>query len=95
MLEVFHMRCLYRILGTKWSDLVDNNISNKKARVYFNNIREVKSLIIMRLFTFFERKVIRIPYKKILARLLSAFCRNKIPLGRSNTTVRYSMVNNI
>ena len=53
MLEVFHMRCLYRILGTKWSDLVDNNISNKKARVYFNNIREVKSLIIMRRFTFF------------------------------------------
>ena len=43
-LEVFHMRCLRKVLGIKWSDVVDNKISNKKVRTYFNNIRKFESL---------------------------------------------------
>ena len=57
-LEVFHMRCLRRILGIKWSDVVDNKISNKKVRTSFNNIRKVKSLIAKRCLLFVG-KIIR------------------------------------
>ena len=57
-LEVFHIRCLRRILGIKWSDVVDNKISNKKVRTSFNNIRKVKSLIAKRRLLFVG-KIIR------------------------------------
>ena len=40
-LEVFHLRCLRRICGVKWSDVVDNKISNKKVRTSFNNTKKI------------------------------------------------------
>ena len=82
-LEVFHIRCLRRILGIKWSDVVDNKISNKKVRTSFNNIRKVKSLIAKRRLLFVV-KIIRMSCKKIPARLISAFIYKKIPRGRPN-----------
>ena len=56
----------------KWIDVVDNKISNKKVRTSFNNIRKVESLIAKgRLL--FVGKIMRIPCKKIPARLISSF----------------------
>ena len=76
-LEVFHMRCLRRILDIRWNDVVDNNkISNKKVRTFFNNIRKVESLIAKRLLLFVG-KIIRMHCKKIPARLISAFIYKK------------------
>ena len=75
-LEVFHMRCLRRILGIKWSDVVDNKISNKKVRTSFNNIRKVESLIAKRRLLFVDKIKMR-PCKKIPVRLISAFIYKK------------------
>ena len=71
-LEVFHMRCLRRILGIKWSDVVDNKISNKNIRTFFSNVRKVESLIAKRRLLFVG-KIIRMPCKKRHVRLISAF----------------------
>ena len=54
------MRCLRRTLSIKWSDVVDNQISNKKLRTSFNDIR--------------KGKIIRMPCNKIPAGLISSFC---------------------
>ena len=40
-LEVFHLICLRRFFGMKWSDVVDNKISNNKVRTFFNNTRKM------------------------------------------------------
>ena len=91
-MEVFHMRCLRRILDIMWSDVVDNKISNKNVRTSFNNIRKVKSLIAIRRLLFVG-KVIRIPCKKIPARHLSAFhYKNDL---KGFTTVRHSILDDI
>ena len=71
-MEVFHMRCLRRILDIMWSDVVDNKISNKNVRTSFNNIRKVESLIAKRRLLFVG-KIIRMPCKKRHVRLISAF----------------------
>ena len=52
--------------------MVDNKILNKKALTSFNNIRKVESLIAKRRLLFVG-EIIRMPCKKILARLISAF----------------------
>ena len=75
-LKVFHMRCLRRILGIKWSDVVDNKISNKNIRTSFNNIRKVKSLMVKRCLLFVGR-IIRMLCKKTPVRLISAFVYKK------------------
>ena len=66
------MRCLRRTLGVKWSDVVDNKISNKNVRTYFNNTRKVELLIAKRRLLFVG-KIIKMPCKKIPARLIPAF----------------------
>ena len=71
-MEVFHMRCLRRILDIMWSDVVDNKISNKNIRTFFSNVRKVESLIAKRRLLFVG-KIIRMPCKKRHVRLISAF----------------------
>ena len=93
-LEVFHMRCLRRILGIKRSDVVDNKISKKNVRTSFNNIRKVQSVLAKR-HSNFVGKIIRMPCKKIPARLISAFLYKKIPRGRPNNTVRHFILDDI
>ena len=93
-LEIFHMRCLRRILGIKWSDVIDNKISNKNVRTSFNNIRRVESLIVKRRLLFVGR-IIRMPCKKISARLISAFLYKNRSRGRPNTSVRHSILDDI
>ena len=88
------MRCLGRILDIKWSDVVDNKISNKKVRTPFNNITKVESLIVKRR-SLFVGKIIRMPCKKIHVRLISAFIYKKRTRGRPNTTVRHSILDDI
>ena len=91
-MEVFHIRCLRRILDIMWSDVVDNKISNKNVRTSFNNIRKVKSLIAKRRLLFVG-KIIRIPCKKIPARHLSAFhYKNDL---KGFTTIRHSILDDI
>ena len=75
-IEVFHMRCLRSILGIKLNDVVDNKILNKKVRTSLNNVRKVESLIAKRRLLFVG-KSIRIPCKKIPARLISVFLHKK------------------
>ena len=75
-LDFFHMRYLRIILGIKWSDVVDNKISKKNVRTSFNNIRKVQSVLAKR-HSNFVGKIIRMPCKKIPARLLSAFLFKK------------------
>ena len=93
-LEVFHMRCLRRILDIKWSDVVDKNISNKKVRTSFNNIRKGDSLIAKKRLLFVGKNI-RMPCKKIPVRLVSAFIYKKGPRRRPNTTARHSALNDI
>ena len=77
----------------KWIDVVDNKISNKKVRTSFNNIRKVESLIAKgRLL--FVGKIMRIPCKKIPARLISSFLLKR-PRGRPNTMVRHCILDDI
>ena len=63
-------------MDIKWSDVVDNKISNKKVRTSFNNIRKVELLIVNRRLLFVG-KIITIPCNKIPTRLISAFIYRK------------------
>ena len=93
-LEVFHMRCLRRILNIKWSDVIDEKITNVSVRKSFNNIRNIDSLIAKRRLIFLG-KIIRLPKSKIPSRLISASCNNPRPVGRPNYTISHYMLNNI
>ena len=88
------MTCLRRILGIKWSEVVDDKISNKTVCSSFNNIRKDETLIAKR-HLLFVGKIIRMARNKISARLISAFIYKKRPRGRLNTTVRHSISNGI
>ena len=89
-LEVFHTRCQRSIFGIKWSEVVDNKISNKTVRTSFNNIRKDETLIAKR-HLLFVGKIIRMARNKIPAKPFSAFIYKKRPRGRLNTTVRQSI----
>ena len=41
-LEVFHLRCIRRILGISWDNVRDKKISNVQVREKINNIKNVK-----------------------------------------------------
>ena len=92
--DLFHITCLRRILGIKWSEVVDDKISNKTVCSSFNNIRKVEYLI-AKTRLLFVGKIIRMARNKISARLISAFIYKKRPRGRLNTTVRHSISNDI
>jgi len=88
------MRCLRRILNIKWSGVIDKKITNISVRKNFNNIRNIESLIAKRRLIFLG-KIIRLPKSKIPSRLISASCSNPRPVGRTNYTIRHSMLNDI
>ena len=88
------MRSLRRILKIKWSDVMEEKITNVSVRKNFNNIRNIDSLIAKRRFLFLG-KIMRLPTTKIPSRLISTFFPNKRPLGRPNYTIRHSMLNDI
>ena len=93
-LEVFHIRCLLRIVKIEWSDVIDEKINNISVRNNFNNIRNIESLISRRRLIFLG-KIIRLPKFKIPSRMISASCSNPRPVGRPNYTIRHSMLNDI
>ena len=84
-LEVFHLRSIRRILGISWDNVRNEKSSNLQVRKRFNNIKNVELQISKRRLTFLG-KIIRMSNDKIPARLLSAVCQGKRPLGRPNTT---------
>lgn len=45
---------LRRILNIKWSDAIDNKISNKNIRIYLNNIRKVESVVAKKRLAFID-----------------------------------------
>ena len=71
-MEVFHMRCLCRILKIKWCDVMENKITHILVNKYFNNIRTIESQIMKRRLIF-RGKNIRLPSFKIPSRLISVF----------------------
>ena len=93
-LEVFHLRCIRRILGISWDNVREENISNVHVRKRFDNIKNVELQIAKRRLTFLG-KIIRMSNDKIPARLLSAVCEGKRPIGRPNITTRHSMLKDI
>ena len=74
--------------------MVDDKILNKYVRTSFNNIRKAKLLITKKRLLFIGR-IIRILFKKISTRLISAFLYKKIPRRRPNNTIRYSILDDI
>ena len=90
-LEVFHLRYTRRNLGISWDNVRDSNVQVRKR---FNNIKSVELQIAKRRLAFLG-KIIRITNDKIPARLLSAVCQGKRPLGRPNTMTRHSMLKDI
>ena len=93
-LEVFHLRCIRKKLGISWDNVRDEKISNLQVRKKFNNIKTVEMQIAKRRLTFLG-KIIRMNNDNISARLLSAVCQGKRPLGRPNTTSRHYMLKEI
>ena len=80
------MPCLRRILSIKWSEEMDNKISNVSLRENYT-IRSVERLNAKRRLTF-VRRTMKKSKDKIPARLISTFCRRKIPVGRHNFILR-------
>ena len=66
-LEVFHLRCIRRILGISWDNMRDEKISKLQVRKIFNNIKNVEIQIAKRRLNFLG-KIIRMNNDKIPAR---------------------------
>ena len=73
---------------------MEEKLTNVSIRKNFNNIRNIDSLITKRRLIFLG-KIMRLTGSNIPSRLISAFCPNTRPLGRSNFTIRYSMLHDI
>ena len=93
-LEVFHIRCLRRILKIRWDDVRELKIKNSLVRKNFNNIGTIANIIFKRRLIF-TGEIIRMPCKGVPARVISAFQIEKRPLGRPNITVRHSFISDI
>ena len=93
-LEVFHNRCIRSILEIKWDEVRELKITNVQIRKKFYNIDSVENQVSKRRLHFLG-KVIRMPCKKIPARLISAFMKNIRPQGRPNNTIRHSFLNDV
>ena len=74
--------------------MVDDKILNKYVRTSFNNIRKAKLLITKKRLLFIGR-IIRILFKKISTRLISAFLYKNIPRRKTNNTVRHYILDDI
>ena len=88
------MRCIRSILGISSDNVRDEKITNVQVRKRFHNIKNIELQITKRRLTFLG-KIIRMPNDKIPARLLSAVCEGKRPIGRPNITTRHSMLKDI
>ena len=77
-----------------WDDVREVLIKSVQVREPFKHIDTIKNIISKSRFIFIL-KIIRMPCKCILARLISTFQTNKRPLGRPNITVRHSFINDI
>ena len=86
------MRYLRRILKINWDDVRELMIKNVQVGDNFKNIDTIKNIISKGRLIFIG-KVIRMPYKCVLVRLVSAIQTNRRPLGRPNITVRHSFIN--
>ena len=64
-LEIFHLRCIRRILGISWDNIKEENISNVQVRKRFNNIKSIE-LQLAKIRLTFLGKIIRIPNDKFL-----------------------------
>ena len=88
------MRSLRRILQIKWSDVIEDKITNVSVPKNFNNIKNIECLIAKRRLIALG-KIIRLSSSKIPSRLISVFYPNTRPQGRPNFTIRYSMLDDI
>ena len=93
-MEVFHLRCIRRILVISRDNVREEKISNVHVRKRFDNIRNVELHIAKRRLTFLG-KIIRMSNNNIPTGLLSAACKGKRLLGRPNTTTRHSTLKDI
>ena len=59
-LEVFHLRCIKRILGISWDNVREDKISNLQVSKRLNNIKNFELQIVKRRLTFLK-KFIRMP----------------------------------
>ena len=88
------MRCLKRILNIRWNGVRELKIINLHVRKKFNNIDTIKNTISKR-SSIFIGEIIRIPYKFVPAKLISAFQMRKMPVSRPNITMRHSFISDI
>ena len=93
-LEVFHIRCLRRILKIRWDNVRELKIRNSRVRKNFNNIGTIENIISKRRLIFIG-EIIRMKGNCVPARLISTFQMEKRPLDRPNITVRHSFINDI
>ena len=93
MLEVYHMRCLRRILKTSWDEEREDKIINLSVRDEFNNIDSIKIFIVKRLLFFREDH----KNEMKMCSCTTHFYLKKIrgPTGRPNMTTCYSFLNDI
>ena len=84
------MRCLRRM----WDSVRELQIKSVQVRETFKHIDTIKNGILKGRFIFIL-KIIRMPCKCILARLIYTVQTNKRRLGRPNITVRYYFINDI
>ena len=92
--EVIHLRLLRKILGIRWSDVMDEKIKNSTVCRKFNIIGTIEEMIAKRRWKFIGR-VISMSEEKIPARDLSAWCNLKRHVGRPNISTRFSLLQDI
>ena len=79
------MRCIRWILNIKWCGVLDLKLTNEHVRTKFNDISSLRDMVTKKRILFLDR-LMRMPYKLIPARSISAFLKDKKLLGRLNTT---------
>ena len=77
-LEVFHLRNIRRLLGIKWSEVIDDKITNEQVLENICDINYIACCISKRRLTFIGR-IIRMNNDRVPTRFLSAFIYKKRP----------------
>ena len=88
------MRYIRKILNIRWDDERELQITNNQARKRFTDINTMDNTVSKRRVLYIG-KIFRIPCKYIPASLISTFQSERRPLGKPNTTIRYSYINDI
>ena len=76
---MFHLRCIRRILGIRWTNVIDFNITNDRKKINKYRISNSEENI---------GRIIRMPNSKIPARLISASCNGNRPLHHKTLNIK-------